>query len=141
MEVDRGGKIYTIHKEDLLYPETSYLVNGVLIDVYKKLGGGHLEKVYHKAVEIGLNDSILKYKSQHYVPLTYKNKNVGKYFLDFYIEGPDGVLVLELKRGKFVTADLIEQTKKYLIALNLQLAVVGCFTFDSVVIKRVINEY
>ncbi len=35
-----------IIKKDFLYPDLTYKINGVLFDVFKELGGGHLEKYY-----------------------------------------------------------------------------------------------
>ncbi len=133
-----GGKQYVVNKKDLLFPELSFIINGILIDVSKRLGGGHQEKYYQKAVGIGLGYRHLIFGEQVYVPLRYENEIVGKYFLDFLIENK---IVLELKRGEFISASVIEQTKQYLSALNLKLAIIACFTYRGVVIKRVINEY
>lgn len=37
-------------------------------------------------------------------------------------------------------ADSIEQTKEYLFALNLSLALIANFTYSGVHIKRIINQ-
>jgi GxxExxY protein len=116
-----GGK-YIIRNKNLLHPELSFTVNGVLFNVFKQLGGGHEAKI--------------KYKEQYYVPLTFNNKTVGKYFLDFLIEDK---IILELKRGRYLPINILNQTKGYLSALNLELALIGCFAQDTVVIKRIIN--
>ena len=67
-----------------------------------------------------------------------RNYELRKENLDFLI---DDKIILELKRGQFVSAQVITQTKQYLVALNLKLAIVACFTHSGVVIKRVVNEY
>ena len=51
-----------VYKKDLLYPELSYKVVGILFDVFKELGYGHSEKRYQKAIEIGLKK--IKYRLQ-----------------------------------------------------------------------------
>ena len=131
-------KKYEIKRKDLLYPELSFIINGVLIDVSKQLGGGHPEKYYQKAVGLGLTATNIKHKEQLYVPLQYKEKIIGKYFLDFLI---NDCVVLEIKRGQFISATIIKQVKSYLTALKLKLAIIACFTHQGVVIKRIINEY
>lgn len=133
----QGGKQYVVRRKDLLLPELSFKINGVLFDIQHQLGGGHHEKYFQKAVAVGLEDKNLKFKEQVYVPLIYKDEIVGKYFLDFLIEDK---IILELKRGQFIPANIIKQTKQYLIALNLQLAIIACFTYSGVIIKRIINE-
>ncbi len=37
-------------RNDLIYPELSYKINGILFDVYNKLGPGHKEKYHQLAV-------------------------------------------------------------------------------------------
>lgn len=56
-------KKYIILNKNLIYPELSFIINGVLIDVYKQLGGGHLEKYYQKAIGIGLKKAGLNFRS------------------------------------------------------------------------------
>ena len=136
--MDQGGKQYKIIRKDLLYPKLSFLINGVLIDVAKTLGGGHREDYYCKAIETGFNLKNIKFEREVYTPLKYKEQIVGKYFLDFLIENK---IILEIKRGKFVSVSVIEQTYQYLSAMKLKLALIACFTYNGVVIKRVINEY
>jgi GxxExxY protein len=127
---------YDIKRKDLLFQELSFKINGILFDVSNKLGAGHKEKYYEKAISIALSEAGLKFTEQKYVPLTYNDKIIGKYFLDFLIEDK---IVLELKQGKFVSPHIIKQTKHYLSALNLQLALMACFTYNGVIIKRIIN--
>lgn len=127
---------YFLKRKDLLFPELSFKINGILFDVSNQLGGGHKEKYYQKAISMALTKANLKFIEQKYVPLTYNNEIIGKYFLDFLIEDK---LILELKQGKFANAFIIKQTNQYLAALNLQLALIACFTNNGVVIKRIIN--
>ena len=125
-----------LRRNDLLFPELSYTINGVLFDVFKQIGGGHQEKYYQKAVAIGLKEKQIKFEEQVYVPLKFNGEIVGKYFLDFLIEGS---IILELKRGKFIPAKVIDQTKQYLDTLHLELGLIECFTTDGVFTKRIIH--
>jgi len=54
----------------LLYPELSTKINGALIDVFKQIGGGHLEKYYQKAVALALQKKGLSFTEQKYVPVS-----------------------------------------------------------------------
>ncbi len=128
---------HTLKRADLLYPDLSYKVTGILFDVFREIGGGHEERYYQKAVAIGLKSKNIKFSEQYYVPLKFNDEIVGKYFLDFLIEDK---IILELKRGKFLTARVIDQTKKYLQTLELELALIACFTYNGVFSKRIINQ-
>lgn len=135
--MEEGGKQYKVHRSDLLYPELSFQINGVLFDVFKQIDGGHQEKYYQKAVAMGLKKSGIIFVEQRYVPLLYEGERIGSYYLDFFIEEK---IVLELKRGQYIPAHIIQQTNQYLHTLDSQLGLIGCFTHTGVVIKRIINQ-
>lgn len=131
------NKDYVVRRKDLLYPKLSFRINGILFEVFKQLGGGHEERYYQKAVAAGLRKEEIKFKEQFYVPLNCFGEKVGKYYLDFLI---DDKIVLELKRGQFISAQIIHQTKQYLDSLHLKLGIIACFTYKGVIIKRIINN-
>ena len=125
-----------VRRSDLLYPDLSYQINGALFEVFRQISGGHNEKYFQKATAMALRDRQLRFVEQYYVPVTFNDGKIGRYYLDFLIEGK---IVLELKRGKFVPAKIIDQVTKYLDVLDLELALVACFTYEGVSIKRIIN--
>jgi GxxExxY protein len=133
-----GGKLYILKRKDLLYPELSYRISGVLFEVFRQLGGGHREKYYQLAVKMALGKAGIKFQEQVYVPLKFDEKIVGKYYLDFLIEDK---IVLELKRGKIIAINNINQVKQYLTTLKLKLAIIVSFTHDGAKINRILNEY
>ena len=135
MNETKGGN--KIRRADLLYPELSYKINGILFDVHNQLGGNIPEKYIQKAVAIALEQAGLSYQEQYYVSLKFKEKTIGKYYLDFLIENK---IILELKRGRFIPKNIYNQTEQYLKALNFDLAIIGCFAQDCVVIKRIVNH-
>ncbi len=132
------AKIKTVRRNDLLHHELCYQINAALFEVFKQIGPGHPEKIYQRAVAAALRKRSIKFVEQYYVPLKFDNTNVGRYYLDFLIEDK---IILELKKGKFVDALLIDQVKHYLTSLNLQLALVACFTNHGVFTKRILNLY
>jgi GxxExxY protein len=89
---------------NLIEKELSYKIVGVLFYVYNNLGGGYQEKYYQRAIAKQLKNEGIKFKEQIYVPLSFKEESIGKYFLDFLIEDK---VVLEIKAAnKFYTRDI-----------------------------------
>lgn len=125
-----------IIRKDIIYSDLSYIINGILFEVFRQLGGGHRESYYQKAIAAALLEKNIKFTEQYYVPLKFNDHVVGKYYLDFLIEDK---MILEIKRGKFVTARIIDQVNQYLKTLNLKLGLIACFTYNGVFPKRILN--
>jgi GxxExxY protein len=128
-------KQHELRRKDLIYPELSYRITGILFEVYNELGGGYHEKYYQKAISIALNRCNLPYKEQIHVPLKFKGINVGNY-LDFLI---DDKIILEIKKGEKFTRKNIEQVYAYLKATNLKLGILANFTKTGLRFKRILN--
>lgn len=124
-----------LKRADLLYPDLSFKIVGVLIGVYKQLGPGHQEKYYQRAVAIGLQMAGIHFTEQYCVPLKFNNVYIGTYFVDFLIEGK---IILELKKGTFIPKSTFDQVKGYLTSTHLELAIIANFTLNGVLYKRVI---
>lgn len=123
-------------RNDLIYPELCYKVMGVLFEVFKQLGIGYQEKYYQRVIAIELENSKLKFKEQVPALINYKGVRVGRYYLDFLIEGK---LILEIKKhDKFSKAN-IEQVFGYLKATKLKLGIIANFTKTGVKFKRIVN--
>lgn len=121
---------------DLVYPELSFRLVGILFDVYNELGPGHKEKYYENAVAAALEKAGIKYKRQLYFPLTFAGKKVGSYFFDFLIEG---IIVLELKQGERFSKRNMDQVLTYLKVRNLKLGIIAQFAQHDLKFKRVVN--
>jgi GxxExxY protein len=63
-------------------------------DVFRALGKGHSEAVYHAAVEVALRELGLRYQREVVVPVKYNDHTVGMVRLDLLVEA---ALVVELK--------------------------------------------
>ena len=125
-----------LKREDLIYPELSYQIIGILFEIYKELGSGYQERYYQKVVATELKRCGLKFKEQVSVPLIYKGQRIGNYFLDFLIEEK---IILEIKRGERLSGKNIEQVYAYLKAANLKLGIIANFTKEGVKFKRILN--
>lgn len=64
------------------------------IEVHKQLGPGLLEKLYQEAMVIEMELSDLKVSKNVKVPMEYKGKSIGEYFIDILV---DDTVILELK--------------------------------------------
>ena len=132
MQIKQGNLI----RKDLIYPELSYKLVGVLFDVYNELGGGYREKYYQKAVILSLQKNKISFKEQPYTPLKYNGINIGSNYLDFLIEGK---IVLEIKAGEKFVRKNIDQVYSYLKTNNLRLGILANFTKTGLRFKRILN--
>jgi|SRR3989344_4644328 len=127
---------YKIYKQDLIYPDLSYEISGVLFDVFKEIGSGHQEKHYQRAIAIALKNKGIKFQEQVPADLLYNNEKIGKYFLDFVI---DDKIVLEIKKGVYFRKTNLGQVIGYLKVKNYKLGLIANFTDKGVKIYRVLN--
>jgi len=125
-----------LKRDDLVYPELSYKIVGVLFEVFRKVGSGYKENYYQKAVAAAFKDRGLKFQEQASVPLMFNDTKIGINYLDFLIEDK---IVLELKKGDYFQRATIEQVNQYLKATNLKLALIAVFTSGGVKVKRLVN--
>lgn len=125
-----------LKRDDLLYPELSYQIIGILFEVYNELGYGYREKYYENAIEEELRRVKIQYKKQLYAPLLFKQQKIGFYYFDFLI---DNKIILELKQGSQFSKKHIEQVYEYLKQHKLQLGIIAQFSPGGLKFKRVVN--
>jgi GxxExxY protein len=123
-------------RADLVHPELSYRILGVLFEVWKQIGFGHKEKFYQKAVTRELKHSKISFQEQLPAKINYKGEFLGIYYFDYLIENK---IVLELKVRNYFSRKDIQQVYAYLKAKKLQLGIVAHFTASGVKFKRVVN--
>jgi GxxExxY protein len=83
-------------------------------DIFKSLGCGHTESIYHRALEVSLRKIGLNYDSERVIPLFYQNRYVGYVRADLIVEDK---LVIELKSSivtKSTIDDSVNQCKCYM---------------------------
>jgi len=91
-------------RKDLIHPNLCYQVMGILFEVRKKLGYGHKEKFYQKAISQDFKTKGFHFKEQLPAKIHYKGKFIGIYYFDFLIEDK---IVLEIKiRNYFSKKDI-----------------------------------
>ena len=125
-----------VHRDDLVYPDLSYRISGILFEVFKELGPGYQEKYYERAIAVAFAKENLRFEEQLRIPLQYHNRPIGSYVLDFLTEN---VIVLEIKKGNYFKKQNIDQVFSYLKAKNLRLGLIANFTANGVKVKRIVN--
>jgi GxxExxY protein len=125
-------------RDGILYAELSYKVIGVCFDVFGKLGYGHKEEQYQRALGIGFGLAGISYQEQIGGRLEYQGKCVGGYRVDFVIEN---VIVLEIKAIERFRHDNYQQLKTYLSQTGLKLGLLVRFSSDGVVYKRILRPF
>lgn len=124
------------NNKKIVEKDLSYKIVGILFEVHTKLGGNYQEKYYQRAVEKVLIRDKIRYQKEISVDLDFEGEKIGKYFLDFLIEGR---VVLELKAVPVLTQEMFRQVKSYLRTTSLELGILANFRGKSLIYKRILN--
>ncbi|MBI2122143.1 MAG: GxxExxY protein [Candidatus Sungbacteria bacterium] len=125
-----------IKKKDLLYPDLSYQVVGILFEVFNELGYQYQEKYYQRAISKSLHLVGIPFQEQIIFPIEFKGQKIGRYIFDFLV---DNKIVLEIKRGDTFSPQDIRQTIAYLKRSNLRLGILARFSSKGLKFKRIVN--
>lgn len=125
-----------VKRDDLLFPDLSFQIVGCAFEVFNELGPGHSEKNYQNVLAYIFKLRNIQFKEQVYYPLKFKEKVIGRGFLDFLVEDK---IIVELKKDENFTKTSIDQVLNYLKTTDLKLAILINFTKQGVKFKRIIN--
>lgn len=113
-------------------------VIGNAFHVWKELGGGFLERVYHNALAHYLAlDGFMVESDKRVKVYLQDGYEVGHFVLDLLISG---MLVVELKAASGNPEVFAAQTLCYLRATRLHLALLINFSPTGPQVKRVVND-
>jgi GxxExxY protein len=84
--------------------------------VFKTLGAGFSERVYHNAMEVLLKKNKIPFKTEVTVPVMFEGSEVGQVRADLIINGN---LVVELKSVKSIKEDHATQCTMYMKLLDV----------------------
>jgi GxxExxY protein len=121
---------------EIIYPELSYKIVGILYKVYNELGGGYQERIYQAAVRKEFLEQKLGFMEQVKVDLFYEGSKLHRYYLDFVVENK---IVLELKVAPRFTPRDIMQVLGYLKQSGLQLGILATLSRNGVFYKRILK--
>lgn len=104
-------------------------------EIYKELGQGHRECVYHRAFEMELRNRGIPYECEVVVPIYYKGQFLSHMRLDLVVEKST---IIELKAVKNIKGgEEVQQLKRYLKATGFQTGYLVNFGPDEVQVKQV----
>jgi len=121
---------------ELVYPELSYEIVGILYKVYNQLGGGYQERYYQQAVKRELFVAQIPFLEQVRTDFNYNGKLIGRYYLDFII---DHKIVLELKTTPSFSIRDIMQVLNYLKQSHLNLGILASLNRNQIIFKRLLK--
>lgn len=124
-----------IKNKNLLYPELSYKIQGVVYEVANKYGKGLKEQIYQKALEEEFCKQKVKFEQQKRI-IIYSletGKKLGVYVPDFVVEDK---IILEIKATDFTANNDINQQRSYLKASKYEIAYLVNFNTPKLYIKR-----
>ena len=100
--------------------DITYKVIGAAIQVHNRLGPGHPEEVYQKAMEVALPEAGLSFEPQRPVEVFMDGTALALYYLDLLVEGQ---VVVEIKaKSEQMSGDDQWQVIKYLTATDCLVA-------------------
>ena len=79
--------------------------------VYKVLGPGYSERVYHNAMEVVLRKHGVHYETERIVPIEFEGHTIGNLRADLILNNKT---VIELKSVKNMTEVMVTQAQNYL---------------------------
>lgn len=122
---------------ELIHPQLSYQVRGVLLDVYNALGPMLKEEYYRDAVALGLEKRGIPCQVEKDFEVYYEGERVGLYYVDVWVDG--GKLLLELKVAPAIDPIHRAQAISYLKVTNADLALVVSYGGPSLEDERLPN--
>ncbi len=110
---------------------------GCCFNVHNELGPGFVERIYHNALKVELDNAKLNYNSEEDFSVFYGDERVGSFRCDFFIEGK---VILEIKSVTGIMPILFQQQViSYLKAASIETGLLINFGGKSVQVKRLAN--
>jgi len=121
----------------LLYADLTYKVRGAIFEVKKRLGFGHKENIYQKALAEEFKKQDIAFEQEKEIPIKYDDKKIGVYRPDFIIEDK---IILELKALSFIGKTEKTQAWTYLKGSDYKLLLLINFGSGDLDIQRFVYD-
>jgi len=118
-----------MNKTNIIYPELSYVVVGILFSVHNQLGQYAREKQYCDLIELKFKEISMPYKRECRIG---ESNNI----VDFIINNK---IILEVKAKRLITKEDYFQTQRYLQEANTKLALLINFRSKYIKPTRVVR--
>mgnify|MGYP001362440654 CR=1 FL=1 len=106
---------------EFLYKDITETILKSFFEVYKTLGYGFLEKVYHNALIHELQKNGLYVEKECKIDVMYKGIIVGEYYADLIVEKK---IILEIKTAEIIVKQFEYQLMNYLRATKYELGMI-----------------
>jgi len=123
-------------EEKVLYPDLSYNIVGLAMEVHRELGFGFMEKVYENALMVLLRRDGIPALQQYPVAVQFRGQPVGVYYADILVNEQ---IILEIKSLERLISAHTAQALNYLKATDLRLAILLNFGKERLDSKRVVR--
>lgn len=123
--------------EKIVHKELSYTITGLFFKTHKDLGHFRNEKQYADYFEKLLKAEKIKYVREYRFDDQQYGQGKVRCVCDFIVEDK---IIIEFKAKNFITKEDYYQAKRYLITLNLELAIIVNFRQNRLSPKRVLNS-
>jgi GxxExxY protein len=121
----------------LIHEELTYIVRGVMFDIYNKLGPKLPEYIYQNAFTHGLREQGITCEPEKEFEVIYRNQSAGKYYVDHWLE--NGQIILELKVASKILPIHKAQTISYLKVTQADLGIIINFGTHIIQSERLPN--
>lgn len=119
------------------HEDVTYRVNGAAMAVHRRLGPGHKEEVYQRALEAEFEKAGLSFEAQKSLEVYDEGRLIGYYIPDFIVE--DKVIV-EIKAFATIHPKYLGQVITYLNHTGLPVGLLINFGERSLCIRRVFSS-
>jgi len=116
------------------HSDLTYRIIGVAMEVHNRLGPGHPEEIYQRAMELKLPAASLSFEAQKPVEVILDGTALGLYYLDFLVE--DHILVEIKAKFEPMSGDDQWQIIKYFAAIDSPVALWINFGLQRLVYHR-----
>ena len=137
MQMDANLQIANKKNDQLVFPELSYKLTGILFAAHNELGRYCNEKQYGDLLEKMFKEENLQYEREKIIPEPFKGERAGRNKIDFII---DNKIVLELKSARVLSREAYYQTRRYLGAFEKKLGILVNFRDKYLKPKRILNS-
>jgi GxxExxY protein len=121
--------------EKVIYPELSYQIVGLAMQVHRELGYGFLEKVYENSLMVLLRRNTIDARQSVEIKVEFQSAIVGKFEADIIV---DQKVILEIKAAKSISDAHRAQTLNYLKATGFRLGILLNFGKERLESERLV---
>ena len=120
------------------YPKSELTgkIIGCAMEVHRILGNGFQEVIYQRALAKEMTLQGLSFSREHEIPIFYKEAQIGKRRVDFFVEGK---VMVEIKAVIQLADVHLAQAINYLEAYGLDIGLLINFGNTSLQFKRVMK--